>query len=229
MKINPLMVVMGVRWFKPSVFWISQVDFLDKLLIKNYPHHEAHQIALKFLKEHPEYDYILIYAEDTIFTPDMVRLLISDVEKWDLKVVSGYTNWSFVRNWLNFTKKDLTYTAIVFAENYRFETVDKILDPNYDFPLTKVWFVGLPLTLIHRDVFIGWGAKPDRWVTDRLLGKPMKRGIMFDLSFAKYCARNKIDIWVDLRVFGVHYGDTRRFINLVGKKPEVKFIPKKSG
>jgi hypothetical protein len=52
----------------------------------------------------------------------------------------------------------------------------------------------------------------------------MKRGTIFDLQFCLECKQLGIPIMLDKRVFAVHFGDTRRFINLANKKREVEFI-----
>jgi len=229
--INPLMVVMSVRDFRISWYWIHRVDFLDKLIIKYYPHHEAHQYVLDFIKKHPEYTHILIYVEDAVFTPEHVKLLIKDWyllrKKHSRFVVSGYTNWDFTRYWVNITSKDLSREYVVSPLQYKFFTLYDVLKPDFPYPFIRVFFVGLPLTLIPRDVFIEWGAKPYKWIYDNALGMVMRRGIMFDLSLAIWCKKNNIPIIVDLRCLTLHFGDTRRFINLKGKEGRVFFIRRK--
>jgi hypothetical protein len=95
----------------------------------------------------------------------------------------------------------------------------------YDNPFMEVTFTGMPLTLIKRDVVEKVSFKPYMYVYDKTLDTFMKRGTMFDLQFCLECRSLGIPIILDKRVFTVHFGDTRRFINLKDKKPCVDFIP----
>lgn len=231
MNIEPLMVIMSPRDFPIFWYWIDKIDFLDKLIIKYHLHHEAHRIALEFFKKHKEYTHFLISTDDVLYTPCHVRRLIRDAVEHDFKVISAYTNWSFKRRWVNITTKDLRYLerkkAFITARDYEFLTLDNVITHNLENPFMQVHFVGLPLTLIKREVLEICPFKPFKWIYDRALGVFVKRGIMFDLEFSNCCKRNNIPIYVDLRLLLMHFGDTRRHINLKGKRKEVKFIPKK--
>jgi len=224
--VNPLMVVMSVRDFKPAWYWINKVDFLDKLIVKYWPHNLAHEKARKFFLEHPEYTHLLIYAEDIMATPDMVKLLIKDAEEHDFPVVSGYSNYDLRHYDVNITDRDLTNVRVFSAHQYKFYTLYDVLSGRLGWPFKQVFFVGLPLTLIRRDVVEKIEFKPYRVVVDRTLGVRVKRGWGFDLQFAINCKKMGIPIIVDLRLLCLHFGDTRRFINIRDKRPYVKFIPK---
>jgi len=221
---NPLMVVMSVRDFKPCWFWISKVDFLDKLIIKNYPHDIAHKKARDFFLKHKEYSHLLVYAEDVIATPDMIELLIEDAKKHDFPVVSGYCNYVLDKKDFNFSDRDLRRIVVRSASVYKFYTVDDLLSGKLTFPFHRCFFVGLPLTLIRRDVLEKVKFDAYRYIEDYTLGYKTRRGIMFDLKFAIDCRNNNIPIVVDLRALTFHFGDTRKYINVKGKKRYVKFI-----
>jgi hypothetical protein len=216
------MCTAGVRWFPLCKYWIDQIIFLDKLLVKYYNHEEAYQIVRKFFLEHNEYTHLLIYAEDVLATPDVVKLLIMDARLLNYHVVTGWCNFDFKRNWIAITDKDLSKTKVTIAEQYSFLKPTDMLF--YNSPFLEVTFTGMPLTLIRRDVVEKVTFKPYSYTHDNLLGTYMKRGFMFDLQFCLECRRLGIPIILDKRVFTVHFGDTRRFINLANKKREVEFI-----
>ena len=226
--VNPLMVVMSVRDFPISWYWIDKVRYLDKLIIKYHPHHEAHRVARKWFLDNPQYTHMLIYAEDVIATPCHIALLIHDYIEYGYPVISGYSNWEWMNDWVNITDRDMRKISVIMPQQYRFHRLKDLLksmiDGKVEYPLKKVFFVGLPLTLIRRDVVEKVPFRPNRWVTDRTLGKFMRRGIMFDLQFAIDCANNNIPIYVDLRCLVLHFGDTRRLINIANKKPYVRFV-----
>jgi hypothetical protein len=218
-----LMSVAGVRWFPTCKYWIDQVTFLDKLLVKYYNHEEAFQIIRKFFLECKEYTHLLIYAEDILATPDAVKLLIKDAEEYNYPVVTGWFNFDFKRDWIAISTKDLSKERIVLAEQYNFLKPTDMLF--YDSPFMEVTFTGMPLTLIRRDVVEKVTFKPYDYVYDSVLGMFMRRGTMFDLQFCLECKQLGIPIVLDKRVFAVHFGDTRRFIDLKDKQPSVDFIP----
>jgi hypothetical protein len=217
-----LMSVAGVRWFPTCKYWIDQIIFLDKLLVKYHTHEEAYQIIRNFFLEHNEYTHLLIYAEDVLATPDVVKLLIMDARLLNYPVVTGWLNYDFKRNWVAISTKDLSKTKVAIAEHYDFLKPTDMLF--YDNHLMEVTFTGMPLTLIRRDVVEKVTFKPYMYVYDKILGTYMKRGTMFDLQFCLECKQLGIPIMLDKRVFAVHFGDTTRFINLANKKKEVEFI-----
>jgi hypothetical protein len=217
-----LMSVSGVRWFPTCKYWIDQIIFLDKLLVKYYNHEDAYQIVRKFFLEHKEYTHLLIYAEDVLATPDIVKLLIKDAEEYNYPVVTAWFNFDFKRNWIAISTKDLSKERIVLAEQYTLLKPTDMLF--YDSPFMEVTFTGMPLTIIRRDVVEKVTFKPYSYTHDNIFGTYMKRGFMFDLQFCLECKRLGIPIILDKRVFAVHFGDTRQFINLANKKREVEFI-----
>jgi hypothetical protein len=217
------MCTAGVRWFPLCKYWIDQITFLDKLLVKYHTHGEAYSIIRNFFLEHKEYTHLLIYAEDVLATPDVVKLLIMDARLLNYPVVTGWCNFDFKRDWTAISTKDLSKTKVTIAEQYNFlKSTDMLF---YDSPFMEVTFTGMPLTLIKRDVVEKVSFKPYSYTHDYLLGTYMKRGFMFDLQFCLECKQLGIPIILDKRVFTVHFGDTRRFINLRDRQPSVDFIP----
>jgi len=223
MDVNPLVVYMTVRDIKPAKYWFNQVDFMDKLVIRGFLHHEAHERAREFFLRHEEYTHILIVTDDVIAPPDYYKLIVKDYLETGYPVISGYSNWDFTHNWLNITKKDLRRTYVAFADQYGFiKPIDTILAKEY--PFMKVFFVGLPFTLIRRDVVEKIPFRPYKYITDMALGIYARRGIMFDLAFAIDCANAGIPIYVDLRLFCIHYGNTRSLINLKKLDKSIDYI-----
>ena len=220
---NPLMVVMSVRDFKIVWRWIDKIDFLDKLVIKYFTHDKAHEIAKEFFMRHREYSHMLVYAEDILATPCHVKMLIKDAESRDFDVISGYSNFDLKRKWLAFSLKNLSKTKIISANQYGFPTIDYILTDKFNDVYLRVFFVGLPLTLIKRSVLEKVSFRPYKYIIDYALGKKLKRGIMFDLQFAIECYKLGIPIYIDKRVFVIHFGDTRKYINLKYKTPWIGF------
>lgn len=225
-KVNPLMSVASVRDLPINEYWVSRIDFVDKVIIKNYEHGEAHDLAQKYLFENPFYTHLLIYAEDCLATPDMVRLLISDAEEHDFPVVSGWLNWDFKTNWASVTWKDLSKKLIFNANQYKFPFITDVATCKLGFPFAEPFFVGLPLTLIRRDILEKIPLKPYKFVVDRILGEQRKRGIMFDLSFCSRLREAGIPLTVDMRCATLHWGRTTYLINIKDKKQTVEFIPK---
>jgi len=217
-----LMGTCGVRWFKVCEYWIDQVDFIDKLKVKYMNHQDALQKLQTFFLER-DYTHLLIYAEDIIATPDMVKLLIKDALENDFDVVSGILNFDFRTNWLSVNKTDLSNVNVMYANQYNMLPIDYVLgDGGF---IDECWFNGMALTLIKRHVLEKVKLYlPYRYVIDNALGLWMQRGTMFDLSFALQLKQHGIKHYIDRRVFAIHFGDTRRYINLKDKKPEIQFI-----
>ena len=230
-NINPLMVVMSPRDFKITWYWLDKIDFLDKLIIKYYLHHIAHEIARDFFLKHREYTHFLIVTDDVIVTPSHVIQLIKDYLQYKYPIISCYCNWEWSNDWCNITDKDMRKTLVFSPYQYNFYRIKEMLglvdQGKIEFPLKRVFFVGLPCTLIERWVVEKIGFRPYKYIFDSSLGVQARRGIMFDLQFCIDCANNNIPIYVDLRCLLVHMGNTRRYINLKGKKPRVDFVRRK--
>jgi len=218
---NPLLVTMSVRKLHPFTYWHEQLNsYVDKLLIKGYLHEEAHKIARQFFLEHKEYTHLIICAEDVLVTPCHLKLLLRDIEEHpEYPVIAGYSNYDFTHNWLNINEIDMRHKYVMFAEQYHFIPPLKIMTTGETF--IRVFFQGLALTAIRRDVAEKIPFRPYKRVSDRL---GYNRGIMFDLAFAIDCANNNIPQYVDTRLWLLHGGNTVHLVNLNEK--EVKFIPK---
>jgi hypothetical protein len=202
------MTVMGIRWFNNCKYWIDRINSMDKLILDGYPHDEAHRIVKDYFLKHSEYTHLLIYGEDALFTPDHVKLLIEDAKEHDFQVVSGWTNINFKMSLSNVGMADLRKIPIVDYRQYKFiDIIDLINYKNNDI-FIKCFYVGLPLTLIRRDVVEKVTFEPYTIKNVRIGKVYYKMGIMHDVRFAIDCANNNIPIYIDKRLFGLHYGDT---------------------
>jgi len=88
----------------------------------------------------------------------------------------------------------------------------------------KATFVGLPFTLFPRDIYEKLSFKPYKYIVDRLPGFLVKRGIMFDAQVSIELMNMNIPLIIDKRLFLMHYGDTRKYVNLKGKKCSYRVI-----
>jgi len=201
---------------------------LDKLKVKYFLHYDALAIARNFFLEH-DYTHLLIYAEDVITTPDVVKLLIKDAEEYDFPIVSGWINFDFKRNWLSFTFKDLSNIYVKTHEQYEFPTTDYVLKHDLKNPFIETFFQGFGLTLIRRDVVEKIPFKPYKIQEITIANRRFVTGIMFDLQYAIELKKMGIKNIIDLRCFAIHFGYTTPLAKseLIGKGI-VEFIPKKS-
>jgi hypothetical protein len=218
---------MSVREFKPVWYWISKIDFIDKLIIRGYKHNEAHQISRKFFLER-NYTHLLIACEDVMYTPDHIKLLLCDAYKNNFKIISCTSNWDFINDWLNITFKDMRGVNVYTAYAYNFIKLKELLKyqtfENKYFPYVKVKFVGLPLTLIDREVVEKVEFKPYKYVQDWVLGRFVRRGIMHDLQFSIDVLNKGYDIIVDTRCLLLHFGKTTEFISKRRREQKIVFV-----
>ena len=227
-SINPLGVCMSVRNFPIAFYWIKRAcreNNVDLLIVKNYPHHIAHQKAREFFLKHEEYTHFIIVNEDTIVTSSHLKLLLEDLEEYDYPVIGGYC-FPVSKNYpkTNLTKKNMRNIRVVFANQYDFYDLEDVITWDIKDPIDSFYFNGLTLTAIRRDIIEKIEFKPYKYVTDRTLGLWVRRGIMFDLQFSNTLHDLKIPLMVDKRLLIMHFGNTRGFINLRGKKPYVKLV-----
>ena len=227
-EINPLGVVMSVRDFPIAWYWIKRAckeNNVDLLVVKNYPHHIAHQKARKFFLEHKEYTHFIIINEDTIVTPSHLRLLIEDIKEYDYPVIGGYC-FPVSKNYpkTNLTKKNMRKIRVVFANQYGLVDLEEAISWSLDEPIERFYFNGLTLTAVRRNIIEEIEFKPYKYVNDRTLGFWVRRGIMFDLQFSNELFDRGIPLMVDKRLMVMHFGNTRGFINLKGKRPYVMLI-----
>jgi len=227
-----LWYIASPRNLKPFYGWADKVDYVDKLIVKNYMHHDAQKIAMKFFFE-KGYDYFIISSDDVLGKPHYLRLLIEDEEEHGFPVVSGWrrrkglTNVTVkpVRNIANPKEISENPRAWVRSEPYSWIRFEDIVEGKYGYPFFRAWFVGLPLTLIRRDILKKIPLKPFLLHRDGYCITPETkkkgRGKMFDLQFATNCAKNKIPITIDARIDIDHIKGGKFHI---GDNPRVKFI-----
>lgn len=212
---------MGVRDFPMAYYWIRQIDFIDRLEIFGYSHEVAHDRAKKYLLAHPEYTHLLILCEDNIIAPDFVKLLIKDVEETAHPVITGYSNIRFDHDGLNWTQKDLSQTLVIGERPYNFPSLLWYLSKEardfLGYPLFKVFFVGLTTAMIARSV------------VEKVTFKAYKqKSLAIDLQFCIECHKLGIPIYVDARLFHIHFGNTVKLIDWKNMQQSVTFTPKKA-
>jgi len=227
-----LLYIQAVR--KHSLFWdwMDRINFVDKLIVKNYMHHEAHEIAMKYFFSHREYDYLIVSCDDIVAMPDHVRLLLEDEEEHGFPVVSGWQNHNLISNMASITlnpiNSDDLRTKTIYTKSYQFVPIRDIILAKHGYPFLKVWFVGLPFTLIRREVLEKCPLKPFRLTKDRLCvtaeAKRSGRGQMFDLQFAVNCSRENIPIIVDQRIHLLHFKPYADRFYVGKEKTSVQFI-----
>ena len=94
-----LWFIASARKFSLFRDWVRRVDFVDKLIVKFYLHHQAHEIALRYFLDHPEYDYLIISSDDLLGSPDHVKLLLQDEEEHGFPVIGGWCNVDLEKGW----------------------------------------------------------------------------------------------------------------------------------
>ncbi len=216
-----LLVVTGARDFTLFYDWIGKVDFVDKLILKNYMHHDAHRLALEYFFQH-EYEQLILTSDDVLGTPDQVRMLLEDEKQHGFPIISGWCNVRLNREWASVSMQphDGIVTRKTSLEAYHFINMADIILAKYGYPFFKAWFVGLPLTLVRRDVLLQVPFRPFMKCRDNhCIDKDSQlngRGVMFDLQFACDCSEKKIPIKIDSRIFLLHFAMTGEFVK-VGK------------
>jgi len=215
--------------------WADRVDFVDKLIVKNYMHHQAHQIGLKYFFDHPEYDYYVISTDDALGTPHHIRLLLEDEEQHKFPVVSGWCSIDPQKNGLASLTIEPCHPDVlkyrkVKPYGYKFVTIKDVLVGKYGFPFIKAWFNANALNLVRRETLKKVAYHPFKLQHDgHCITKETKkkgRGVMFDIQFAFDCAKNNIPIMVDTRIFLLHV--RTRGLSKVGRKPsKVIFVKAK--
>jgi len=231
-----LFYVAAARNFSLFWDWVDRVDFVDKLIIRNYLLHEAHAYAMKYFFEHSEYDYFVMSSDDVLGTPDHLKQLIRDEEEHGFPVVSAWCNVLTDKPWAAVSVAPIDPKVIasklVTYESYNFVHIHDILLARYGYPFFSAWFIGLPLTLIRRDVlkrvplraFRNRSRDPfSKYALDPRV-RAEGRGIMFDLQFAVDCAAQKIPITVDSRLFLLHFGFMGSYIKIGVDPRRIDFV-----
>lgn len=211
--------------------WANRVDFVDKLIIKNHMHHEAHQVGMKYFFSH-NYDYYIISTDDALATPYHLRLLLEDEKQHKFPVVSGWCSIDPERNGLAALAVKPCHPNViknrkVLPYGYHFVHIKDVLVGKYGYPFIKAWFNANALSLVRRETLKKIPYRPFKRQRDRLCitaqTKRRGRGVMFDLQFAFDCRRNKVPIMVDTRIFLLHARTKRR--SKVGRgKRKIEFV-----
>jgi hypothetical protein len=200
------------RNFELARQWINSVDFVDKLELNYYMRHEANRFIRKYFLEHKQYKYLILSTDDILGTACNVKQILQDEKKHHFRVISGWSNIKLNKSWaaVSLRPHDGIENKTSTYESYHFIEMADILTGRLGYPFFKAWFVGLPLTLMTREVvekvsFGGFMLQKDRLcITPET--KEYGRPIMFDLQFAIDCARHRIPIMIDTRVFLLHFG-----------------------
>lgn len=227
-------------WYIPSAreyplvwSWIDKVDFVDKLIVKNYQKDIADEIAMRFFFKHPEYSYMIISTDDVVGSPDHLRMLIKDAETHKFPIISGWCNHR--KRYASVSVKPCNVKklrGVLKLRYYNLITIKSIVLNRYGYPFFRAWFTGMPLTLITRRTLKRVPFRPFRHIKDRFCitkkSKRKGRGVMQDVQFGIDCARKKIPIRIDARIFLLHIflsrRETARHIKVGRKEASVTFV-----
>lgn len=223
---NPLGVVFSARNFKPCLEWIDRIQSIDKLYLVNYTLDDALPMAREYFLHHPEYTHFLHIPEDCIISNVMVNLVIDDVEKHGFKIIGGWCNYTWIKDWVTFTFKDMSRIIPLSAEMFNLVRKDDILRLQYGYPFVKVYHAGWILQLVDREVIEKIPFRALRYLTTRIDGIVWKWGASHDLAFSIDANKQGYDIMVDLRVGILHFGNTSHFLTFKNKNRYVKLITK---
>ena len=235
---------MNILWFIPSArnfslfwSWASKVDFVDKLIVKNYVHHEAIKIGMDYFRKHEEYTHLLLSSDDVLGTPGDVKLLIEDEKTYGYPVVTGWNNTAHKDDHSNITVERVS----VVDENlnkitekfhprdvYPYLQIVDVISGSHGYPFIKAWYNGFPLALIQRKVLMDIPFRPFLLQKDRLCNTPETiakgRGTGYDLQFSIDCFKNNVPVMVDTRVFLLHFGKTKALLKIGEEKPSVTLV-----
>jgi len=224
-----LLFVAGGRDFPLFWDWVYRVNFIDKLIIRYHLHHDATAMAQKYFMEH-DYDYLIVTTDDLLGTPEHVRMLLEDEEKHNFPIISGWCDGPPASglSGVSQLQHDGIHSKVSTFKSYHFIPMSDIFLGKLGFPFFKVWFNGLPLTLIKKEVLKEVPIRPFIHVRDSFCVTPETkakgRGVMLDLQFCIDCAAKKIPITIDSRIFLLHFG-LRSHGLAVGHKPsKIEFV-----
>jgi hypothetical protein len=123
-------------------------------------------------------------------------------------VVSGWINYDLRHDWISFNFKDMRKEKCIMQIKYQFPSIEYVLKHDLKDPFIEVFYQGMGLTLIRRDIVEKVSFKPYAYSIKKLGSKWFKSGSMFDLQFAIELADLGIKNIIDLRVFAFHLGYT---------------------
>ena len=222
--------------------WINRTNYVDKLIVRNFQKDTADEIAMQFFFQR-EYDYLIVTTDDVLGHPFQVLHLLEMEEKHGFPILSAWCNhlYSYASLCVDPIDSELLEDARrkpwpgLALEEYKFALSHDIASGAFGFPFFKVWYTGVPLTLIQKDVlrrvpFREWRLQRDDYcVTPE--ARREGRGVMQDVQWAMDCAEEDVPVTVDARVFLLHVftglgvGVSDGLALEVGRKPRVRFVP----
>jgi len=230
MAVNVLGVTMGFRDFKPSRYWLSKINVVDRLEITNYEHGEAHLIAKQFFLDNPQYSHFLFLCEDNVIANDHVELIIEDVEAYPDLVIGGYSNVDFNHDVANISFRNMRNLVVGGREVYQHPKIEDVVKGKFGFPFIKVWFHGTTLMCIPRRVMEKLTFKPYRFMRSedafRLFKVKRPWGIMQDFQICKELDLLGVPIFCDVRLFIPHFTENPTSWDFRGKPRTVIFYGK---
>ena len=231
-----LLAIMHPRRLDFFLNSLEKIDYVDILLVKNYPIIEAQNRIKKYFLEH-NYDYLILTSDDVEIPYTAPAKIMLDVELYGYDIITGYSkirpqlryvniNLDPIRNIERFLDRPIWF------HQYNFLTINEVLElllkGEYMIP---VWFVGWSLTAMSRRVVEAW--TPRGWYFQRT--KPYhetykgRRGFWAssDLWFSYQTWKQGFEKYADLSIYVPHYPPRPQPL-LVGKEPpEVEFRPRK--
>lgn len=221
-EIRPLGVTLSARDIQPCHYWLEKLTQIDRLLVKNYRLDEGLPIAYQFFKEHQEYTHFLFLLEDAITTPSILHQILEDQKSEGFKVISGYTNYTLVHDWVNLSQKDLSKTPLVNADSMALMNKEQLGRGVYGYPFIKVYHCGWSCELVAREVMEKLTFRP---LVHRILdlhGFKADCGVFWDLAFSIDVNKLGYGINVDVRAGILHMADSNIKCDLKGKKRYVE-------
>jgi len=204
---RPLGVTMAIRDFKVCKYWLDTLN-IDRLMVENYVHEEAHRIAKEFFLKHAEYTHFIFLTEDIIVTQPYLDLIIKDAVENPDAVVCGYSNVRFDRDEANISFRDLSKVNVMFREQYMHPKIEDVAKGVYGYPLIRVFFQGNTLACYPRHVVEKLSFKPYKYLSPaqsyQMFRLNMPHGIMFDLQMCIEMHKMNIPVLCDVRCFCPH-------------------------
>ena len=227
-----LLYVPSARNVKLVHSWLKRVNFVDKLIVRYYHKDDADKIAQRFFFKN-KYDYLIMTTDDVIGNPDHIRLLLSDMEKYNCPVVTGWCNHK--HGYASVSVKPIDYKNFMSNKaftRYNFVTIRDIIFAKHGYPFFETSFTGMALTLIRKDILKRVPCRGFLHSRDKLckgVRKKTGREVMQDLAFSQDCTNKNIPVTVDARIFLLHLFGTKMGLKLADwpnskVKKEVRFV-----
>jgi hypothetical protein len=193
-------------------------------MVVNYTLDDALPLAQEFFLSHEEYTHFMHIPEDVIFSNELVELILDDAQKQGFKIIGGYCNYVWSKNWVTFTFKDMSKIIPLTAEMFNLVNKDDVLRLKFGYPFVKVYHAGWIFQLVEREVLDKIKFRALRYLNTRIGGRIWRWGGSHDLAFSIDANRLGYEIWVDVRAGVLHFGDTSHFLDFKGKRRYVKLI-----